>query len=387
VAKTSNVQKLLKKELAGVQISATRAAVQAIPNLINLGAGDPDFNQPKYIADAVYKAILEGYTHYAFGGVPELNEAIVKYYSKYGYKAEPQHVNITSGGSQGIFNAFAALTNPGDEVILLDPTYGGYSGPAGYFGAKIVRSPMKIVEGYYRMDLEALKGKITDKTKAMVLCNPDNPTGAVFTKEEIRGVADLAKDKDFVVIADEIYNEFIWGGRKHIPIIAEPGMPDRTLVVMSFSKMLAWTGMRAGFIISGPGLSPYVGRVPLGINSMPVAFQKAAAVGLNQGTDFMKYMASQYEERVDYCVDRLNEMPGVKCVKPESTFYVFPDISGTGLKSADFSMQVGQKHLVRIAAGAGYGPTGEGHVRIALVEPLKTLVDAMDRIEKFVKSL
>lgn len=242
-------------------------------------------------------------------------------------------------------------------------------------------------EGYFRPDIEALKEHITDKTKALVICNPDNPTGCVFTKEELTAIADLAKDHDFAVVSDEIYTEFIWGGRKHFPIISLPDMADRTLVVMSFSKMFAWTGCRAGFIISGPELAPYVARVPLGINSMPVAFQRAAIVALKEGWDFVDYMRRQYEERMDYCTKRLNEMPNVTCVKPEATFYLFPDISGTGLSSMDFTGKIMTEERLRIVPGSAYGPRGEGHVRLALVHPMKVLVEAMDRFERFVAKL
>jgi len=384
-----SVTKLVRRELAEVRVSATRVRVEPQPGTINLGAGDPDFDQPKFIADAVYKAILEGYTHYSFGGNPELKQAIADYYGKWAKIGDPQaQVCITSGGSQGIFQAFAAILNPGDEVILLDPTYGGYSGPIGFFGGKIVRSPMyKTAEGYFRPDIEALKTKVTPKTKALLICSPDNPTGCVFTEQEIKAMCDLAKDNDFILIADEIYTEFVWGGRKFTSPMTIPGMEDRTMIISSFSKMMAWTGCRAGFIISGPNLAPYVERVPVGINSMPVPFQRAAVVALKQGGDFMKHMRDQYEERVAYCSKRLDEMPNVKCVYPEATFYVFPDISATGLKSADFSMRMGAEERVRMAGGSGYGPMGEGHVRIALVEPLKVLVDAMDRFERFVKKL
>jgi aspartate/methionine/tyrosine aminotransferase len=169
--------------------------------------------------------------------------------------------------------------------------------------------------------------------------------------------------------------------------MAIPGMEDRTIIISSFSKMLAWTGCRAGFILSGLGLAPYIERVPVGITSMPVPFQKAAVVALKQGGDFMKHMRDQYEERVAYCSKRLNEIPKVKCVYPEATFYVFPDISATGLKDTEFSMKFGAEERVRIGGGSGYGPMGAGHVRLALVEPMKNMVDAMDRFERFVKKL
>jgi len=386
-----DVTKYLKRELAEVGVPATRLKPPPIPGLINLGGGDPDFNQPKFIADAVYKAILEGYTHYTFGGEPtcDLKQAIADYYGQWAKVGDPQRqVIITSGGSQGVFQSFAAILNSGDEVILFDPTYGGYSGPIAFFGGKIVRSPMyKTSEGHFRPDIEALKTNITPKTKALVLCYPDNPTGCVFTEKEIKAMADLAKDKGFILVLDEIYTEFIWGGRKFTSPLNLPDMEDKTIIVSSFSKNLAWTGCRGGFIISGPNLASHIGRVPVGIVSMPVPFQKAAVVALKQGEEFIKYMRSQYLERVEYCVKRMNEMPKVKCTFPEATYYVFPEISATSLKSADFVTRLVQEMKVWTVAGITFGPMGEGHVRLALVEPMKVIVDATDRFEMFVKKL
>jgi aspartate/methionine/tyrosine aminotransferase len=375
--------------LADVVISVTRLRPAHVPGLIDLGAGDPDFNQPKFVADAVYKAILKGYTHYSFGGESDLKQAIADYYEKWAKIEDPlRQIIITSGASQGIFQSFAAILNHGDEVILFDPTYGGYSEPIRFFGGKIVRSPVyKNSEGYFRPDIDVLETKITSKTKAVVLCNPDNPTGCVFTEEEIRAIADLARDKGFILISDEIYPEFIWGGRKFISPLNFPGMEDRTIIVSSFSKSLAWTGCRAGFIISGPNLAPYIERVPVGITSVPVPLQKAAVVALKHGKEFIKYMRSQYLKRLEYCVKRMNEMPKVKCVFPEATYYIFPDVSTTDLKSVDFASRLAQEEKVRVVAGSVYGSMGEGHVRLALVKPLEVLADAMDRFERFVKKL
>ena len=400
-----SIESLVKKEVRGpVRIPPTRLRLKMPPDAINLAPGDPNFLLPEYIADAVYKAIREGYTHYCFGGDPELKEAIACYYKKFGYEADPmKQVIITSGGSQSIFQAYAAILNPDDEVIAFDPSYGGGRSPLSYFGAKLVYSPMKKdAEGYFRIDIEALKEKITEKTKALYMENPGNPTGIVYTKEELEAIADLAKDHNFIVISDEIYTEFIWGGRKHIPIISLPDMEDRTIVIMAMTKMFAWAGMRTGWIISGPTLTSYINRVPAGITGVPWPIQKAAIVALNGPWDFVKGQAAEYEERIDYCVKRLNEMPNIKCVKPEGAFYLFPDISATGLKSAEFCAKLFEQEKLRIVPGSAYGPAvGEGHVRIALVRPLstqtmpswfkvepdKTLEAAMDRLERFTKSL
>jgi len=398
-----SIERLVRKEIRGPwRVRATRMRLEAPADMISLAAGDPPFLLPKYIADAVNDAILKGYTHYCFGGDPEFKVAISKYYSKYGYEADPgNQVIITSGGSGSLHQAYGALLNPGDEVIALDPAFGGGSRPPSYFGAKTVFAPMKkLSDGSLRFDEEALKKAITDKTKALYIENPGNPSGTVYTKEELKAIADLAKDHDFVVVADEIYTEFIWGGREHFPIITLPGMEDRTIVVMALTKMFAWAGMRTGWIISGPELAPYVSRAPRSAVSWPI--QKGAIAALTGPWDFVESMAREYEERIDYCVERLNEMPGVSCVKPEGAFYLFPDISGTGLGSDEFAQKFMQEERVRIVSGSGYGPAmGKGHVRMSMVTPLSTqkipswlkvgpdtsLEAAMDRMERFTKKL
>ncbi len=386
-----SVQKLIKKEvLAMGGGSGTRVNVAPNPKLINLGAGDPDFNQPEFINKAVYDAMREGKTHYEFGGVPEFRKAIAEYYSKFGYaiKDPSGQIAIESGGSQAIFRAFGAILNPGDELILNEPTYGGYTQPAAFFGAKVVKAPMKIAkDGIYRPSIENLRKAITPKTKAFLYCNPDNPAGTVYTEDELKHIAEICIEKDIIAIADEIYVEFLWGNHKHKGIIGMPGMEDRSLVLMSFSKTFAWTGLRAGFVLGGPEIMKYVNQVPIGICGMPVPFQVAAAKALTskEGWDFVGMMRTEYQKRVDLFVKRLNEMPGVSCPYPEGTFYVFPDISGVGMKSADFAAGLFKDESIRGAAGSGYGANGEGHIRFALVVPYDKCIEACDRIERFVK--
>jgi aspartate/methionine/tyrosine aminotransferase len=398
-----SIERLVRKEIRGPwRVRATRLRFEAPADMISLAAGDPPFLLPKYVADAVNDAILKGYTHYCFGGDRELKLAISKYYSKYGYDADPnKQVLLTNGGSGSLYKAYGSILNPGDEVIALDPAFGGGSRPPSYFGAKTVFAPMKkLAEGRFRFDEEALKDAITEKTKAMYFENPGNPSGIVYKKGELKAIADLAKDHDFVVVADEIYTEFIWGGREHFPIITLPGMEDRTIVVMALTKMFAWAGMRTGWLISGPDLAQYVSRSPDSSVSWPI--QKGAIAALTGSWDYVEGMAKEYEERIDYCVERLNEMPGVSCVKPEGAFYLFPDISGTGLSSDDFAKRFMEEERVRIVSGSGYGPSmGKGHVRMSMVTPLSTqkmpswlkvepntsLEAAMDRLESFTKRL
>jgi len=379
-----SIERFARKELLAIP---SRARVPLTSEVINLGAGDPDFNQPKFIADAVAKAILEGYTHYVFGGDPEFKCAIANYYAKYGVEVDPQRqILLTSGASQAIFRVLAAIINPGDQVVLLNPTFMGYLNRVKYFGGEVVRAPMRKTEdGYFRPSIESIEEAITSRTKLLIICNPDNPTGCVYSREELEEIAKLAVEHDLLVMSDEIYTEFIWCDRSHTTIMSIPGMEERSIVVMSFSKMFAWTGLRVGFIISSPELISLIKRVPIGICSIPVPFQRAGIVALKEGWGFVDMMRSEYLKRIDYCVKRLNEMPGAQCVKPEATFYLFPDISATGLSSKEYCEKLLREEKVLVTPGSNYGEMGEGHVRIALVKPMSILEDAMNRIERFTR--
>ncbi len=383
-----DVSKFAKKELLSMGGgSSTRSRVAYDPKLINLGAGDPDFNQPSFIDKAVFKAMKEGHTHYEFTGVPEFKQAIAKYYSKYGVKIDPDtQISIESGGSQAIFRTFGALLNPGDEIILLDPAYQGYFQPAEYFGAKMVKAPMKKdKKGLFRPSVENIAKACSPKTKAVMICSPDNPTGAVYNEKELKALAEVCVEKDILCISDEIYTEFIWGRKPFIPTMKIKGMEDRTLALMSFSKTFAWTGCRAGYIIASPELSKLIEDVPVGIIGMPVPFQYAGAVALEKGWGFVKKMRKEYKKRIDFSVKRLNEIDGIKCAYPEGTFYVFPDISAIGMPCAKFGQELTLQEKVRGAPGTGYGETAEGHIRFALVDNMERLEDAWNRVEHFVK--
>jgi len=385
------VEKFAKKEVAALMKasgSLTRAAVGPIEGLINLGAGDPDFNQPEFINKAVYEAMKEGHTHYSFGGEPEFKEAIAEYYKKYGVSVDPKtQVLITSGGSQAIFQAFGAILNPGDEILIMDPAYQGYNAPAAYFGANMTRANQtKDKNGIFRPNFSNIENAITPKTKALLFCNPDNPTGTVWTQKELEKLAEIAVKKDIVILADEIYTEFVWND-KHKTIIDLPGMWERTMVLMSFSKTFAWTGCRAGYIIAGPELMKAINAVPVGICSMPVPFQKAAVAALDKGWDFVAEMRGEYKKRIDFMVKRLNEIEGVSCPMPEGAFYLFPDVSSFGVPSMKFSMDFFQQKKVRTAPGTQYGENGEGHIRFALVKPVDELAEVCDRFEDYVKNL
>jgi aspartate/methionine/tyrosine aminotransferase len=396
-----SIERLVRKELHGPgRQSATRRSGPPDPEMISLAAGDPNFLLPKYIADTVNQAILDGHTHYMFGGDPQLKVEAAKYYSKYGYETAPSQVSLTDGGSNSIFQAYAAILNPGDEVVAFDPAYSGGTMIPAYFGSKTVYAPLiKDDTGAYDFDAEELKKKIGPKTKALYIENPGNPSGKVYGEKECKVIADLAVDHDFVVVSDETYTEYVWTGEEHFPIITLPGMENRTIVTMALTKMFSWAGMRTGWVISGPELAPYVGRAPGGGLSWPI--QKGAIKALQDGYPFVEAMRAEYKERIDYTTKRFNEMPGIKCPKPEGAFYMFPCIEGTGMTSGEFVKGLAEEQKVTAIPGASYGEAnGEGNVRFSLIRPLSNskmpswfehkkgymLEDAMDRIEKFVLS-
>lgn len=393
-----SVESLVRNELKQrAQVSSTRRRYVDAPNSISLAAGDPNFLLPDYIVKAVADAIEEGCNHYCFGGEPALTEAISNYYSKYGYEAQPGQIVITGGGNPGLSRAYAAILNSGDENITLDPSYGGGGGMQRFLGVKRVPAAMKKVDGLFRPDMESIKEAISPKTKSLYLDNPGNPSGAVFSEKELKGIADLAVDHDFAVVSDETYSEFCWDGAKHEALITYPGMEDRTLVCMSMTKMYSWAGMRTGWVITGPGLAPYVRSAPGGSVSWPI--QRGAVKALVDGYGYVEAIRDEYEERLEYGVKRLNEMPGVSCTKPEGAFYLFADISGTGMETIEFGEKLREEEAVRIS-GSTYGPgAAKGHVRLSMIRPLSTqkmgswfemtpetsFEAAMDRIEGFVK--
>ena len=366
------VDKFIKKELLAIgATSMTRTMPQLPPDTVNLIAGDPDFNQPEFINKAVYEAMKEGYTHYAFGGDPEFKEAIAAYYQKFGVEIDPKtQVQITSGGSQAIYRAFGTILDPGDEIIAMDPSYTGYDQPATYFGGKLVRAKqVKDQKGIFRPDFTEIENAVNDNTKAVLICNPDNPSGTVWTKKELEKLA----------------TEYVWGENKHNTMLNLPRMKERNIILMSFSKTFAWTGCRAGFMISGPELMRHISNVPIGISGMPLPFQKAATKALKEGWSFVEEMRVEYRKRIDYLVPRLNEIEGVNCPYPEGTFYLFPEVQGLHVPGMKLVMDMMMKQRLLLAPGIMYGSNGEGHLRLALVKPVEVLEKAADRLEAYLK--
>ena len=362
------------------------AMARGMEGVINLAGGDPDFDTPGHITEAAIKALREGKTHYPpTHGLPALRKALADYYVKYGVEWDSSEVTVTAGSGVSLFVSMAGTINPGEEVIVLEPYFMAYSNLIEYIGAREVRVALEEDEGY-RLDVEALKDKVTQKTKMIVLCNPNNPSGTVYTQEELAGIAEVVIDNDLLVLSDEVYNEFVWDGREHISISSLPGMKERTIVCNSFSKTFAMTGWRLGYVLADKHIATRLQRIPVGYRTN-IFVQLAAVEALKGSWEPVRRMAEEYDRRRRFMVPRLNEIDGISCHMPEGAFYLFPNISGLSKGSEEFceSLLLEKKILAR--PGTAFGASGEHHIRIPLIRPIENLGNIADAIEDHSRSI
>jgi aspartate/methionine/tyrosine aminotransferase len=367
---------------------------------IYLSGGDPNFATPAHIRDAAIKAIIEGYTHYAPSeGIPELREAITSYYAKYGVNYDPSQVMVTPGGSAALHMCNVSLLEPGDEVLVFDPSFSRYFGEPPTLGAKV--KPVPLLKPGYHLDPEDLKANISKKSKMIVLCNPNNPTGTVYSKQELKAIADVAIDHNLVVVSDEFYSEFIYDEKKHTAISSLDNMSERTIVLVGGTKMFNFTGWRLASLLIPKEHYEIVERKTRFMGNRPATFiQRAGAVAFNAmrteyGKVVMKDHRDEYDRRRRFFCKRLNEIEGINCHTFEGAFYAYPDVSSYGIPVVDFLKQLELKEGVLVANGEGHGGVsiiGEkspayGHIRPALVQDVDVLEEAANRIERFTKNI
>lgn len=367
---------------------------------INLSRGDLNFLTPNYVIEAAYTAMKEGFTHYIyrFGkstthiskqGLPELQEAICSYYSNYGVSYEPDEVLVTNGSAIALYMVFSEYVKAG-KVVLTDPTYPGYLRNLNYMKADFSFAAQKD-EGF-RLDADALREAVTPETKLMVICNPSNPTGTVYTENELMEVADIAIENDIMVLSDEIYEKFIWDGGEHLALSSIDGMKERTLIVQSFSKTFAMTGWRLGYIIGPNEILKRLANSPIGY-SAATFIQRAGAAALRklnchdiwgQPTHIELWRRELYR-RLNLMREALNDIEEVKCRFPEATFYLWPDFSKLGL-STEKVIKLLEEKRVMVDPGTKYGPSCDGHVRIGMVQPYYYVKEATKRIKEALSS-
>lgn len=359
--------------------------VSEMPDAISLGVGEPDFDTPWHVVDEGIYSLERGKTYYTSNsGLMELREEICKWYErKYNvsYNAATEAL-ITVGGSEGIDLALRAMLNPGDEVIIPEPSYVSYVPCVSLAGGKPVTIDLKN-ENKFKLTEEDLASHITDKTKVLILSYPNNPTGAIMTKEDLEPIAKLAIKHDLYVISDEIYSELTYTEEPHCSIASLPGMSERTIVINGFSKAFAMTGWRLGYALAPSSIAKLMVKIhQFCIMCAPTTSQYAAIEALRNGDKDIENMRKSYDERRRYLIKRLSDI-GMPAFEPEGAFYIFPSIERFGMTSDEFATKLLESQKLAVVPGNAFGQSGEGFVRISYVYSIDQLREALDRIAIF----
>jgi aspartate aminotransferase len=359
-------------------------------DIVNLAGGEPDFNTPQHIIDAAYKAMMAGDTHYPPSfGTPELLAAIVAKLKRENNvnHITPNQVVVTPGGKWAIFTTLAVTLNPGDEVLVLDPSWVSYAPMVQLNQGVAVRVPLPSDDNF-TITRALLERYITPRSKLIMLNSPNNPTGRVLTRAEIEALAQVAIEHDLYVMSDEIYEHILFDGAVHYSIAAEPGMAERTIIVNGFSKAYAMTGWRLAWI-AGPGNVIKLARTyQTQTVTSAASFSMAAGVAaLNGPQDAVHAMTAAYAERRKFVFDAFEEIPGLECAPIEGAFYVFPKFTQTKKNSLEIANILLEQALIASTPGIAFGAAGEGHVRFSIATHMHDLERMVDRLAKVVPTL
>lgn len=383
-----NYEKVLSGAVRDIKPSGIRKFFDIVaerPDAISLGVGEPDFVTPWHIRDAGIYSLEKGRTYYtANSGLAELRQEVCNYLKRrFDLEYESSQVLITVGGSEAIDISLRAIIEPGDEVIIPEPSFVCYSPCTSLAGGVPVPVETK-EEDDFRLTPEALKSKITPKTKALILPFPNNPTGAVMRKEDLEAIAEVLDGTDIVVLSDEIYAELTYGD-KHVSIASIKGMKERTVLISGFSKAFAMTGWRLGYLCAEPEFVQAVTKIhQYSIMCAPTTSQFAAVDAMRSSDSDVEEMVIQYNYRRKVILDGLRNM-GLDCFEPKGAFYIFPSIKRTGLTSNEFCNKLLDEQNVAVVPGDAFGASGEGFVRISYAYSINSINAALERIEKFMK--
>ena len=363
--------------------------VSEMPDAISLGVGEPDFETPWHIVDEGIYSLEKGKTFYTSNsGLMELRQELTRWYGqKYNVNYAPdKECLITVGGSEGIDLALRALINSGDEVIIPEPCYVSYVPCAALAGGVPVTIDLKN-ENQFKLTAGELEAAITEKTKVLILSFPNNPTGAVMTREDLLPIAELCKKHDIYVISDEIYSELTYSEQGHFSIGALPGMKERTIIINGFSKAYAMTGWRLGYALAPEKVAGLMTKIhQFCIMCAPTTSQYAAIEAVKNGDKDIAVMKKSYDERRRFLFKRLNDM-GMPAFEPMGAFYIFPSIKRTGLSSDDFATRLLREEKLAVVPGNAFGTSGEGFIRISYAYSIDRLREALDRIEHFITNM
>ena len=385
------IENMIKDNVKNMPPSGIRKyfdIVNEMEGVISLGVGEPDFVTPWNVREAGIYSIEQGHTHYSSNaGFIELRNEICKYLKRrFDLVYNPDdEVIVTVGGSEGIDIALRALVGPGDEVIVPEPSFVAYKGCTAFTGATAKVLELKESDEFKLMP-EDLEKAITPKTKVVIIPFPNNPTGAIMTREELQGIVNVLKDKDVIIISDEIYSELCYG-EKHVSIASFPEVKDKTLVINGFSKSYAMTGWRLGYLCGHKALISQMKKIhQYAIMCSPTTAQFAAVEALKKGDDSVEEMRKEYNRSRRVLVDGFRKM-GLDCFEPLGAFYVFPNIQSLGMSSDEFCEKLLRQEKVLVVPGNAFGDCGEGFIRACYASSMENIMEALKRIERFIKTI
>jgi len=351
--------------------------------IIHLEIGEPDFATPAHIVEAAKQALEEGWTHYGPTlGFPELREAVAAYVRRTrGVEVGAQNVAIVPGGKPIIFFPMLALLEPGDEVIYPNPGFPIYESMIRYVGAEPV--PMPLIEEHgFAIDLDWLRDHLSERTRLLILNSPQNPTGGVIPPEQVRAIAEMVRERDLMVLSDEIYSRIHYG-QPPFSIASVPGLLEKTIILDGFSKTYAMTGWRIGYGVMPEWLVEAVGKLMVNSNSCTASFTQRAGLAALQGPqDAVEAMVAEFRRRRQAFCDGLNRLPGFRCARPGGAFYAFPNMRGTGVDSRALADRLLTEAGVACLSGTAFGAYGEGYLRFSYANSYENLMEALERIAR-----
>jgi len=359
-----------------------RALEKQGKSVIHLEIGEPDFPTPAHVVEAGQRALGEGWTKYGgTQGDPELREVIAAYISRTrGIKVGPERVCVVPGGKPIMFFSMMALLDADDEVIYPNPGFPIYESMINFLGAKPVPIPL-IEDRGFSFDMETFEKRLSNRTKMVILVSPANPTGGLFPPEDIARMAKLLRDRDLIVLSDEIYSRIIYEGEPG-SIASHEGMLDKTIILDGFSKTYSMTGWRLGYGVMPAWIADAVVKLMVNSNSCTASFtQRAGIAALTGPQDAVTAMVAEFKRRRDVIVKGLNEIPGFRCVVPAGAFYAFPNVSGTGMPSKQLADLLLNEAGVACLNGGAFGQYGEGYLRFSYANSLANIEEALRRIK------
>jgi aspartate aminotransferase len=379
----------LGTEGAFVVLAKARRLEAEGKKIVHLEIGEPDFATPDNIIEAGISAMQNGYTHYTpASGILEAREAVAGFVSRtLKTEVDPTEVVLVPGSKNVLLFTLLACIEPGDEVILPDPGYPAYESQVNFIGGVPKLVTLREDSGF-RMDLEQLASLVTPKTRMLIINTPQNPTGGILTEEDVKFVCELAHKHDLLVVSDEIYSQLVYGF-EHVSPLSQPGMRERTVLMDGLSKSYAMTGWRLGYAVAPKALAAKLDQLMINSSSCAAGFTQMAAIealSAPESEHAVHRMVKVFQHRRDLVVDGLNAISGVRCAKPQGSFYAFPNIEGTGFDERELADRLLTEAGVAVLPGTAFGAAGKGYIRLAYTQSEDELKNGLKRIGDFIEA-